>query len=215
MVCTATWSPADIHGPCFCRKTWCEWPVLLPESMLMSWVVRLLRATMVSTACATAEGRISVCTTTRDHAEVPDTCWHQTMPMSMCKPMIHVPAYCKGKESYFCRCNDDCRLTVEKKRTYTSSVTTLTLPLHRTPQKSNSLGRKTPKRTLKVVLGMLWWRSRQLITSSRVLVGKELSLRGWALRACSCSSEYMEYMGNTNWSCLFFFLFMKGCLSHE
>lgn len=58
--------------------------------------------------------------------------------------MLHVPADCKGQESYFCSGIEDCRLTVERdiEGFYDNSY----LP-H--PQKSSTLDRKSSKRTLR------------------------------------------------------------------
>lgn len=101
-VSAATWDYVDVLSLCCCwRLWWCPWSVQLKKAILMS----------------------VVCTVTRNHTEVHDTCRHWTpcgcpysmlSPETICKSMIHAPTYCKGQGSYSCHGIDFCRCTVEK-----------------------------------------------------------------------------------------------------
>lgn len=111
------WRPSGYLDVCdlyCCREPcWRENPALLPDAILISLIRTVVRARMVSVACAVEEGHVDVHGLNCHRRP----CWHQRpcgCPWSVLSCSSPWPADYKDQGSYFFYDIDDCRHTVEK-----------------------------------------------------------------------------------------------------
>lgn len=109
------------------------------------------------------------------------------------KPMVYASAECKGQESYFCMV-----LTITavqlRRREVEGFCDDVCLHLTSHSQRWNNLERKTLKRTLKIVIGILRWGSSWVIVTDRGVDGERLSFL--------CGVGQWKFVGIPNWTYL-------------